>query len=117
MDPLKRVHANLSGSTRGTFARPNLVPPDTKKSMKPQTRRSTPSKTTQLGLEAQRDALVRRLSDIVTARPNARELPAYKVCKLLLNQRFQAASLKLRGHVLQSAATMIDVLERIAGGG
>jgi hypothetical protein len=57
---------------------------------------------------------MRRVADIVTNRPGVRTLPAYKVCTVLLNQRFRAAAHNLRGQVLQSATTMIDVLERIA---
>ena len=61
-------------------------------------------------LEAQRDALVARLRRLGGA---AQEHPSYKRALKLLNDTFRKSKLAQRLAVLQAAAWMIDLLERI----
>jgi len=61
-------------------------------------------------LEAQRSALVRRLSGLSG---NAQQHPAYKRALKLLNDTFRKAKLAQRLAVLQAAAWLIDVLEQL----
>jgi len=62
-------------------------------------------------LEAQRAALLKRLARV---REAAHKHSGFGTASTLLNQRFRKASLLERMAILQSAAWMIDVLERLA---
>ena len=62
------------------------------------------------GLEAQRDVLMARLRRLGGT---AREHPSYKRVLKLLNDTFRKSKLAQRLAVLQAAAWLIDLLERI----
>ena len=61
-------------------------------------------------LELDRDALLSRLSNLD---PRAKTQPGYRTALLLLNSKFRKASLTARVAVLQSAAFMVEVLEKL----
>jgi hypothetical protein len=61
-------------------------------------------------LEAQREALLSRLTRVHTA---ARHRPGYRTALNLLNPTFRKANLAARAAILQAASFMIDILERM----
>ena len=61
-------------------------------------------------MEQDRSKLLRRLQNL---NPRAKEKPGYRTALSLLNSKFRKASLGARVAVLQSAAFMIDVLEKL----
>lgn len=61
-------------------------------------------------LEIDREALLSRLNNLD---PRAKSLPGYRTAISLLNSKFRKASLTARVAVLQSAAFMIEVLEKL----
>jgi hypothetical protein len=63
-------------------------------------------------VEARRAALVARLAALSQA---ARRHPAYKRALTLLNVTFRRSKLAQRLAVLQAAAWLIDVLEKVTG--
>jgi hypothetical protein len=65
-------------------------------------------------LEARRAELMRRLAGLGDA---ARTHPAYKRSLRLLNEAFRRGRLAQRLAVLEAAAWLIDVLERLASAG
>jgi hypothetical protein len=62
-------------------------------------------------LERQRAGLVTRLNTLGEVAPAH---PAYRRAMTLLNDSFRKASLTQRAAVLQAAAWLIDILERVA---
>ena len=61
-------------------------------------------------LEVNREALLMRLNNLD---PRTKSLPGYRTALSLLNSKFRKASLTARVAVLQSAAFMIEVLEKL----
>lgn len=61
-------------------------------------------------LELDREALLSRLRNLD---PRAREQPGYRTALSLLNSKFRKASITARVAVLQSAAFMVEVLEKL----
>lgn len=61
-------------------------------------------------LEESRAALLQRLQNLDA---RAKERPGYRTARSLLNSKFRKASLGARLAVLQSAAFMVEVLERL----
>jgi hypothetical protein len=61
-------------------------------------------------LEAERDALLRRLDNLD---PRSKRAPGYASALKLLNQKFRLAALPARLAILQAADFMIGVLERL----
>lgn len=64
-------------------------------------------------VEARREKLIARLRSI---RGNAQSHPGYKRALTLLNDTFRKAKLAQRLAVLESAAWLIDILERLTTG-
>jgi hypothetical protein len=62
-------------------------------------------------IEARRAELIARLRALGT---NAQEHPGYKRAMKLLNETFRKSKLAQRLAVLQAAAWLIDILERLA---
>lgn len=62
-------------------------------------------------MEQDRNKLLRRLQNLD---PRVKEKPGYRTALSLLNSKFRKASLGARVAVLQSAAFMIEVLEKLS---
>lgn len=61
-------------------------------------------------MELERSALLDRLQNLD---PRAKSQPGYRTALSLLNSKFRKASISARLAVLQSAAFMIEVLEKL----
>jgi hypothetical protein len=72
--------------------------------------RATRAKRSLDQLEADREALLRRLSHLNSG---AKRLPGYRTARVLLNAQFRRANLATRLALLQAAQFMVEVLERI----